>query len=83
MGCSRCTGHWTRRPDRELGAAYVYDEAGKPYAGVYRDDAIPTPEVFTLVTSDRGDVLSLLDRNGVPFAAHRYWTAARARADAQ
>ncbi len=52
---------------------YLYDEYGKPYAGVYRSpQTSTTPEVFALVTTDRGDVAELLDANGEPFAAYRY-----------
>jgi RHS repeat-associated protein len=52
---------------------YLYDEYGKPYAGVYRSPATSaTPIVFGLVTTDRGDVVELLDADGSPFAAYRY-----------
>jgi RHS repeat-associated protein len=52
---------------------YLYDEYGKPYAGVYRSPASSTsPVVFALLTTDRGDVVSLLDAEGNPFAAYRY-----------
>jgi RHS repeat-associated protein len=55
---------------------YLYDEYGRPYAGVYRDTTStenpPAPTVFALVTTDRGDVVGLLDSNGDPFAAYRY-----------
>ncbi len=52
---------------------YLYDEYGKPYAGVYRSpQTSTTPEVFALVTTDRGDVVELLDKNGEAFAAYRY-----------
>ncbi len=55
---------------------YLYDEYGRPYAGVYRDTTDPenpaAPVTFALVTTDRGDVVELLDANGSPFAAYRY-----------
>ncbi len=55
---------------------YLYDEYGRPYAGIYRDTTDPenpaTPVTFALVTTDRGDVVELLDANGTPFAAYRY-----------
>ncbi|MCZ7661868.1 MAG: hypothetical protein M5U22_02455 [Thermoleophilia bacterium] len=52
---------------------YLYDEYGKPYAGVYRSPAQSSmATVFGVITSDRGDVLSLLDAEGEPFAAYRY-----------
>jgi RHS repeat-associated protein len=52
---------------------YLYDEYGRPYAGVYRNPgASTTPVVFTLLTTDRGDVVELLDAGGAPFAAYRY-----------
>lgn len=50
---------------------YLYDAAGAPYAGVYRaTDTSPT--VFTLVTTDRGDVVELRDVDGAAFAAYAY-----------
>jgi RHS repeat-associated protein len=55
---------------------YLYDEYGKPYAGVYRDttstEPPPAPVVFGMITTDRGDVVELLDKDGEPFAAYRY-----------
>ncbi len=57
---------------------YLYDEYGKPYAGIYRDTTDenpanwPQPTVFALITTDRGDVVALLDKNGSPFAGYRY-----------
>ncbi len=55
---------------------YLYDEYGRPYAGIYRDTTDPqnpaAPVTFALVTTDRGDVVELLDANGSPFAAYRY-----------
>jgi RHS repeat-associated protein len=49
---------------------YLYDEYGKPYAGVYREGTTST--LFAMVTTDRGDVVELLDSSGQPFAAYRY-----------
>jgi RHS repeat-associated protein len=52
---------------------YLYDEYGRPYGGIYRDPASSdTPVFFAMVTTDRGDVVELLDVNGNPFAAYRY-----------
>ena len=52
---------------------YLYDENGRPYMGVYRTPSTNTsPIVFFLVTTDRGDVVELLDAAGAPFAAYRY-----------
>ncbi len=52
---------------------YLYDEYGKPYAGIYRDTTpAQTPVVFAMVTTDRGDVVELLDASGQAFAAYRY-----------
>jgi RHS repeat-associated protein len=52
---------------------YLYDEDGRPYAGIYRDPATSSaPTVFALITTDRGDVVELLDAAGSPFAAYRY-----------
>jgi RHS repeat-associated protein len=53
--------------------SYLYDEEDAPYAGVYRSPASSTaPVVFAMVTTDRGDVVELLDTNGAPFCAYRY-----------
>ena len=52
---------------------YLYDENGKPYAGIYRNPGTSTaPVVFTMVTTDRGDVVELLDAAGNPFVAYHY-----------
>ena len=52
---------------------YLYDENGRPYAGIYRQPGTSTqPVVFGIITTDRGDVVSLLDKAGNPFAAYRY-----------
>jgi len=52
---------------------YLYDENGRPYAGVYRSPKeSTTPLYFGILTTDRGDVVSLLDSAGAPFAAYRY-----------
>jgi len=52
---------------------YLYDEQGRPYGGVYRSPTeSTTPLYFGILTSDRGDIVSLLDAAGAPFAAYRY-----------
>jgi RHS repeat-associated protein len=52
---------------------YLYDELGRPYAGVYREpSSSASPVVFGMVVTDRGDVVELLDAAGSPFAAYRY-----------
>ena len=58
---------------------YLYDEEGSPFGGVYRSPATSTsPTSFSLVTTDRGDVVELCDGNGDAFAAYRCdaWTEA-------
>ncbi len=49
---------------------YLYDASGRAYAGTYKTAAGTT--VFRLVTTDRGDVVELLDVNGARFASYRY-----------
>ncbi len=52
---------------------YLYDEEGAVWGGVYRSPASSTsPIYFTLVTTDRGDVVELLDAKGSAFCAYRY-----------
>jgi len=52
---------------------YLYDEDGNPYGGVYRSPATSTsPTYFSMITTDRGDVVELCDADGNPFAAYRY-----------
>jgi RHS repeat-associated protein len=52
---------------------YLHDEEGVPYGGVYRElPAGGNRTYFSMITTDRGDVVELLDRNGDPFAAYRY-----------
>jgi RHS repeat-associated protein len=52
---------------------YLYDEEGVPYGGVYRSPANSrSPLYFSMIATDRGDVVELLDRDGDAFAAYRY-----------
>ena len=52
---------------------YLYDEEGALWGGVYRSPAGSTsPVYFSLITTDRGDVIELCDAEGDPFAAYRY-----------
>jgi len=52
---------------------YLYDEDGAPYGGVYRSPHnSSSPTFFSMITTDRGDVVELLDRDGDAFAAYRY-----------
>jgi RHS repeat-associated protein len=50
---------------------YLYDGEGRPYSGVYMSGSA-TPTVFGMVTTDRGDVVELLDKGGAACAAYRY-----------
>ena len=50
--------------------SYLYDASGRAYAGTYKTATATT--VFRLVTTDRGDVVELLDVNGNRFASYRY-----------
>lgn len=62
-----------RRGDETWRIDYLYDEDGAPYAGVYRSSmCVDAPVVFAMVTASRGDVVELLDLDGVPFVAYRY-----------
>jgi RHS repeat-associated protein len=55
------------------GIDYLYDEDSAPYGGIYRSSQAPSsPIYFTMITTDRGDVVELLDAKGDPFAAYRY-----------
>jgi RHS repeat-associated protein len=49
---------------------YVYDAEGRPYGALYKEGA--NTAVFTIVTSERGDVLALVDAAGTTFASYRY-----------
>jgi RHS repeat-associated protein len=52
---------------------YLYDENGVPYGGLYRSPTdTGSPLFFAMVTTDRSDVVELLDANGHPFAGYRY-----------
>ena len=52
---------------------YLYDENGVPYGGLYRSPTdTGSPVFFALLTTDRGDVVELLDANGDLFAGYRY-----------
>jgi RHS repeat-associated protein len=63
---------------------YLYDAGGRPYAGIYHDLKTTdpqegTPQVFLIVTNERGDVLELLNANHSAIVAYRYdvWGVAR------
>ena len=50
---------------------YLYDDAGRPFSGVYLSDTTSaTP--FAVETSDRGDVRELLASNGGAFVRYSY-----------
>lgn len=49
---------------------YLYDEAGRLFAGAYASGAASVP--FQVVTTDRGDVRELRDADGAAFAFYGY-----------
>ncbi len=51
--------------------SYLFDEENDPYAAVY-ESGEATPVVFTVITTDRGDVRELLDEGGASFAFFGY-----------
>jgi RHS repeat-associated protein len=50
--------------------AYLYTADGRPYAAIYSDETTAVP--FSMLTTDRGDVVALLDSSGETFASYRY-----------
>jgi len=61
----------SRSDNTTWSVTYLYDGAGRPYAGIYADSSANKAH-FYMVTSDRGDVVSLLASNGLAFASYRY-----------
>lgn len=59
-----------RRDGTSYSMVYLYTADERPYAAIYRSGETSVP--FTLVTTDRGDVVGLLDAAGAPFASYRY-----------
>ena len=51
--------------------AYLYDEEGRPYAGVYTSGTAD-PVTFLIATNDRGDVVALTNMEGGRFAHYTY-----------
>jgi RHS repeat-associated protein len=51
---------------------YLYDAKGRPYAGVNRNLQTGVTHSFFLVTTDRGDVIQLMDGAHNVFASYRY-----------
>jgi RHS repeat-associated protein len=51
---------------------YFADESGRPWAATYAGSDAATPVMIQLVTTDRGDVVELLDASGNAFATYRY-----------
>ena len=49
---------------------YLYDEDGRPYAGVYTSGTAPV--TFLIATNDRGDVVGLTNTAGTWFARYTY-----------
>lgn len=49
---------------------YHYSADGRPYAGIYTEGS--TVKGFSMLTTDRGDVIALLDEDGTTFASYRY-----------
>lgn len=49
---------------------YLYDEDGRPYAGVYTSGTAPV--TFLIATNDRGDVVGLTNTAGTWFARYIY-----------
>ena len=54
--------------------SYLYDEAGRPFAGLYREGTtiLGSATPFAIATTDRGDVVSLVASNGAAFATYAY-----------
>lgn len=50
---------------------YLYEESSRPWAAIYSATGV-TPTLVYLVTTDRGDVVELLDSAGSAFASYRY-----------
>jgi RHS repeat-associated protein len=69
LACTQVQGEVTLA---SWSVTYLYDEYGKAYAGLYEDQDTSEPVFFALVTTDRGDVVELLDASGQAFAAYRY-----------
>jgi RHS repeat-associated protein len=51
--------------------AYLYDEEGRPCAGIYQAGT-STPVTFLIASTDRGDVVALTNTAGAPFARYTY-----------
>jgi len=50
--------------------AHLYTGDGRPYAAIYSTEATAVP--FSILMTDRGDVVALLDAQGQSFASYRY-----------
>ncbi|MCL2504338.1 MAG: phage tail tip lysozyme [Coriobacteriia bacterium] len=62
----------SRTDNATWGITYLYDGAGRPYAGVYTGSDTPVKIPFSILTNDRGEVISLLSSNGTAFARYDY-----------
>ena len=51
---------------------YFYDEASRPWAAIFASSQTSEPVLFYLLTTDRGDVVELLDDSGDAFAMYTY-----------
>lgn len=61
----------TRSDDATYSLTYLCDEADRPISAIY-DASDADPALVHFVTTDRGDVVELLDASGSPFATYRY-----------
>jgi RHS repeat-associated protein len=61
-----------RSDDATWSITYIYDERSRPYAGIYSSNESTTSTVFLIVTTDRGDVIELVDSSGTAFATYGY-----------
>ncbi|MBE0417832.1 MAG: RHS repeat-associated core domain-containing protein, partial [Coriobacteriia bacterium] len=61
-----------RSDETTYAVAYLHDEEGRPYAGVYRSSEVTGSVTFLIATTDRGDVVALTDAEGAVFARYTY-----------
>ncbi|MDY0087953.1 MAG: RHS repeat-associated core domain-containing protein [Coriobacteriia bacterium] len=61
-----------RSDETTFSVAYLTDEDGRPYAGVYEGEGAASPVTFLIAATGRGDVVALTDTSGTPFARYAY-----------
>ena len=66
------SGHVMRQEWDGKSIDFIYDDANQPYAMRYRSSAYAAPETYYYILNVQGDVVGLMDSNGVKVVSYSY-----------